>query len=993
MTYSENSKLGDLLDNGVTRTILERHLKGILEHPQLGNARSMTLKMIAGFSKGLISEGQLTACSSELRLVTIPETRERNFVPNAHALLSRRAAAQGMVLLENRGNALPLRAKSIALFGRGAYATIKGGTGSGNSSSPYVINIWDGLRAAGFNITSEGWLRKYRDAYEAVQDNDKTLSAIQKYFSGMRIDVPDPLLTDDDLRDAKEADAAIYVISRQAGEVEDRKPQKGDYYLTDVEERNLTLLSEEFSQTIVILNSAVMDTGFFRENSKLNSLLLMSYCGMEGGNALADVLSGVECPSGKLTDTWAKSYTDYPASKNFGTNGDNGKQQDYREGIYVGYRYFDSFGITPAYPFGYGLSYTTFRIETRDVRLQGENVTVSVCIKNIGDRYKGREVIQAYVSAASGMLDKPRRILTAYRKTSEILPGCVIMETLSFNLRQMASYDENRAAWILEAGDYHLLIGNSSRNTHVAAIFRLNEEIITEQLSNRLPLDGNFEDLVPDSSMISDNSEEVACGENVRNILINPKDIITHQGFSRINTSGVTTFLTEKSDYISRYAATMNSPKEEFHTLPSRTDAKLYDVYSGKMSMIEFVAQLDLPALSTLLNGTFSDSTYEMDAPNPITKATILKGSTSGSTTGNFVKSHGIPATLLADGPAGLHLADKADSCTAFPAGMLLAQTWDPDLVREIGIAYGEEMVALNISIALAPGINIHRDPLCGRNFEYYSEDPLVTGYTATAFTRGLQSLPGIGVALKHFAANNQETYRVGGNSSVSERALREIYLKGFEITVKNARPMTIMTSYNKLNGIHTSSNLDLVTHILRGEWGFDGYVMTDWFGDSDHGLDIRAGNDMIMGGSDITGLINAVAALPPEFNPDGSISRSIVPSHVGLASRELKKWNSFTPSPNGSDIQICKVAPGTEVSREVYDAVREGTANIREESDGSTTISYKGTRRSAYITLGELQRSAVNVLNIILQSAVCQKVYNEETGYEPVEIMPFYKD
>jgi beta-glucosidase len=406
--------------------------------------------------------------------------------------------------------------------------------------------------------------------------------------------------------------------------------------------------------------------------------------------------------------------------------------------------------------------------------------------------------------------------------------------------------------------------------------------------------------------------------------------------------------------------------------------------------MEQFVAQIDLPALATLLNGRFSHSEYRLDVDMPIERATATPGSASGSTTANFVHSLGIPNNHLTDGPAGLHIPNNEIGCTAFPVGVLLAQTWDMPLIEEIGQTFGKELLDHQMTVLLAPGMNIHRDPLFGRSFEYFSEDPRLTGLAATKFTLGVQSHPGIGVSVKHFVANNQETFRGGGNSSVSERALREIYLKGFEMAVKSAQPMTVMTSYNQINGTQTSSSVDLCTHILRGEWGFKGYVMTEWFTASDSGLDMHAGNDIIMGGWHTGRLINAVLAQEPVFNDDGSIHSILISLFGGLKQENIAAWNAFIPDAEGKDTCATTIAANIDVSNKVMELVENNIASVIQHNDGTKTVTYRGVRKEAYTALGDLQHSAINVLYGFLRSWTVQNVYNSETGYEPIDVKPY---
>ncbi len=952
---------------------------------------------------------------SELSVKDVKETENTK--------ISRYAATQGMVLLENRNQVLPITTKKIALFGGGAYATVKGGTGSGNVSNSYEISINQGFVNAGYTVTSSGWIEKFGSEYDRIQKEDTTLSAIQKFWSGEKIVVPDPEVTEEDIAVASLADTAIYVISRNTGENYDRTTSKGDYYLSDIEKNNLRLMANSFKTSIVVLNTCVMDTKFFNEIDGLDALIVMSQAGMEGGAALVEVLDGTVTPSGKLTDTWANDYNDYPTSESFSENDGNSMQENYEEGIYVGYRYFDSFNITPTYEFGYGLSYTDFSIKVENVNIEGERVKVQAKVTNTGLTYSGKEVVQVYFSAPDGKLDKPYQELVAFGKTDILAPQESQTLEISYPIAQMSSYDETVAAYILEAGDYLIRVGNSSRNTKVSAILRLDEKKITEQLSNQAPLDQDFKDLTSrDATSYSYDAEtdEIASAPKIQ---IKSDSITTKNNASKYNDSSVTTYLPEGSKYESAYKPgsmmALNNYEEKIEYVPSYKNIKLYDVYNGKITMEEFVAQLDIETLATLVNGIGSGSEYSVEVEQPIEGAKKTQGKAAGVTTSNYINSYGIPNTVLADGPAGLHMPplvsenqslsvelheDKTknegqakrqvlkmdNDCTAFPVGTLLAQSWDIDLIKKIGKAFANEMLERNATVVLAPGMNIHRDPLCGRNFEYYSEDPFVTGMAGSMFTLGVQSYPGVGVSIKHFVANNQETNRRCSNSSVSERALRELYLKGFEMVVRSAQPMTVMTSYNKLNGIYCTNRYDLCTHILRGEWGFDGYVMTDWGVLGDDALNMYAGNDVIMGGNPISNIVNAIKAPQPVFNEDGSINITKILRHGGAFTMEIENWNSFKAHADGKDKCTTTVAADIEVSEKVKAMIEENKAKMTINQDGTKTIDYYGINIGSYITLGDLQKSAMNLLKILLKSWNVKYIYNQETGYEPIQVKPY---
>ncbi len=781
----------------------------------------------------------------------IESNRER-----INALLSKQVAEQGMVLLENKNNSLPLTAstKKIALFGSGARKTVKGGTGSGDVNQRYVITIEQGLINAGYEITSNTWLNKYDAAYDAGKAKWQEQQASNPFAMFAVYTHPDIPISNSELTEAKAADTAVYVISRNSGEGSDRSSGKGDYELSDIEYNNLKLLGENFNNVIVLLNvGGIIDTKFFNEIPGLDSMLLVSQPGMEAGNAVADIISGKVTPSGKLTDTWAKNYSDYPSSKTFGMNDGDDTTEEYSEGIYVGYRYFDTFNITPAYAFGYGKSYTDFSIKVDSVTVNASKVTVKVTVTNIGTIYSGKEVVQVYFTAPPGKIEKPYQELAAYAKTDELSPGESQTLTISFYTTEMSSYDESSAAYIMEKGNYIIRVGNSSRNTHVAAILSLDKDVVTEQLSNQLcQMSPSDEISAAGITPYSYSTESVEI-KAAKVIQLNADDFWIQDNASAYDAETVTTYVTGSvKDHSSLGYVTTTK-------VMAKAGLTLKDVYDGKATMQEFVASMSSAQLADIVNGIG----WNMASPTPVIggESNSVPGA-AGETTSKY-KDLGIPNIVLSDGPAGIRITQSFTGiddttkekktyyqyCTAWPIGTLLAMTWDVDLLKQVGSAIGTEMEEYGVTLWLAPGMNIHRNPLCGRNFEYFSEDPLITGMCGTSESLGVQSHPGIGVTIKHFATNNQESNRGSVNNVVSERALREIYLKGFEIVVKSAQPMAIMSAYNKINGTYCGQNYDLLTDITRGEWGFKGLVMTDWFSRADPGSSMHAGNDMIMPG------------------------------------------------------------------------------------------------------------------------------------------------
>lgn len=816
------------------------------------------------------------------------QTSERE-VRNAQ--LSKEAAEEGMVLLENENQALPLsQGSKAALFGTGSYGTIKGGTGSGDVYNRYTISVYDALTST-YNISNMAWWGEYlktfeekkAQAAEEKKDNDYVKYTQGRFGGADSFLAIDQALTQSDMDKAKAGGVttAFYTVSRVSGEGADRTIGKGDYELSEVEYNNIKLIAKNFDKCVVLLNvGGVVDTKFFSEIEGVDGLVLMSQAGMEGGNALADILTGKTTPSGKLTDTWAKNYSDYPAATTIGDNDGDNKQEDYKEGIYVGYRYFDTFNITPAYEFGYGKSYTSFDVEPLTVAADENNVSVTVNVTNTGDTYSGKEVVEVYFSAPDGSIEKPYQELAGFAKTDNLAPGESQKLTVTYKTTEMSSYDEAKAAYVMEDGDYIVRVGDSSRNTKVAGVLTLDKDVVTEQLSNQLTLDKNWKDLSKTGKTPYSYKDEAAQIKAAARIALPSAKIKTENNASKIDEKKVTTYLT--ADAAKDYKAAENEVVETVDAVPANT--KLIDVYDGKVSMESFVASLDDTQLANLANGisgaSTSGDTWGADA-NSVTGA-------AGETSQLYFNSLGIPNTVEADGPAGIRVtAETTDKdgnavynyCTAFPIGTLLAQTWNTDLVNRVGKAIGEEMVEIGVTLWLAPGMNIHRDPLCGRNFEYYSEDPALTGYVGSAITAGVQSNKGVGVTIKHYITNNQETNRSAVNTSVSERTLREIYLKGFEMVVKSAQPMAIMSSYNKVNGTYACENFDLLTSVPRGEWGFDGMVMTDWGAGNRAGVDtmMHAGNDLVMPGRTQDRMIAALQGNPVGTTADPNLDKAQV--------------------------------------------------------------------------------------------------------------------
>ncbi len=770
-----------------------------------------------------------------------------------HRKVARRAAAEGIVLLKNEDNLLPLKAGSnVALYGAGAGRTIKGGTGSGDVNERENVSVFQGIKNAGFQVTTEDWIASYDKIYEnARQEWKKSIlsktgeGADTMDFFSVYSTTPFKMPAGDQVqKPAEDADTAIYVLSRIAGEGSDRTADKGDYYLSDDEYQILADICAYYKNVIVLINAgAQVDLSFMDEFENIKALLVIVQPGMEGGNAVADILSGKVNPSGKLADTWAYEYEDYPNSEKFSHNNGNVQTELYEEGIYVGYRYFDTFEVPVRYGFGYGLSYTDFEISNyRLVKISAEKISISASVKNTG-KVSGKEVVQVYASLPGGTLEKEAHRLAAYAKTAELKPGETEEVTMEVTVDALTSYDEESAAWILEKGFYGIWIGNSLASAKLCGGMKLDATVTKRQVKNLFPLKQDLEEIVQEPSRTTKRAEtaEKLAGEQAMTVL-------------ELHAADITTETVEYKKNADLYE------REAMDFVNTLTEEELIDLAAGDPGKAQ--------------GGNLGAAGISVPG--------------SAGETHRCAVDKGLASIVLADGPAGLRLMkyyhvnegsivsmpfefslegglfydDSRELpgeryyqyCTAIPVGTLLAQTWNQELIREVGAMIGTEMEHFGVTLWLAPGMNIHRNPLCGRNFEYYSEDPYVSGTIAAAMTEGVQSNYGCGTTIKHFACNNQEDNRMGSDSVVSERALREVYLKGFEIAIRQAQPMSIMTSYNLINGVHAANNYDLCTESARNEWGFKGAIMTDWTtteqGDNCTASGcMRAGNDLVMPG------------------------------------------------------------------------------------------------------------------------------------------------
>ena len=769
----------------------------------------------------------ITTKASLSNAVTEREARNRR--------LALESAAESIVLLGNDG-VLPLAPCPIALYGAGAAYTIKGGSGSGEVNVRHAVSALEGLENAGYTILTKDWINRYDEIWKAgkesfLKKNRKKLKLSVKVLADLmaaeyRYPAGDRLAE----KDLADTDACLYVLSRQSGEGHDRKDEPGSFRLDETEIHNIRFCAAHYAQFVLVINTgAVIDLSPLDGIGGIRAIVYMNQLGMEGGNALASVLSGAKTPCGKLAVSWPKKYEDVPFGGEFAKPDET--RAAYKEGVYVGYRYFDSFGVSPRYPFGYGKSYSSFAVQTESVFRKGDAVTASVRVTNTG-AVAGKEIVQLYVSCPQTGMDREFQRLVAFGKTGLLAPGEAETLTLSFSLSVLSCYDEAAKETILEAGNYLVRVGQSSRDTQAVAVIRIDSRIVLSQHKALFPTKK------PVTELRSRIALSVPAGLPVLTV---PSDLFATKFFS--------------------YGKAEES-------IPDDVSQKLLSLSTG--DHIRFCVG----------TGLFGE------------QAGFRVPGAVGHTTTAYL-DRGIPNIELCDGPAGLRLQRRSTRgkkgkikpvdtsislyeflpkyltgfllgnpekeqmlyqyVTGFPVAAALAQSWNTDLLHRIGQAVSAEMTEFGVKVWLAPALNLIRNPLCGRNYEYYSEDPLLSGKLAAAITCGVQETPGNCVTVKHFAANNQEENRYFVSSDMDERALRELYLKGFEIVVKEGQPRALMTAYNKINGTYCAESHALCTDILRTEWGFTGAVMTDWLSTgadrANEAEAIKAGVDLIMPG------------------------------------------------------------------------------------------------------------------------------------------------
>ncbi|MDQ0221831.1 beta-glucosidase [Streptococcus moroccensis] len=816
-----------------------------------------------------------------------------------HLETVKQAASECVVLLKHDGSLPWKNIPTVALYGNGARHTIKGGTGSGDLVVRNMLNVEEAFEQAGIHVTSKAWLDAYDQTYlfarqqflngireqAKAQNTNPVMLGMGKVMDEPNYDIPLEAM----------GDTAVYVLSRISGEGSDRQATEGDILLTPTEIRDILKLNRTYENFILVLNvGGLVDLTPVLE---VKNILLLSQLGGITSEVLVDILKGESYPSGKLAMTWAP-IENYPSTNGFGDPDDT----RYNEGIYVGYRYFNTVQKVPTFPFGYGLSFTHFEQECQAVVVSGETVQVKIKVVNTGN-FKGKEVVQLYSQAPQGSLDKPSQELIGFAKTEEIAPGQSDTVLIECDLNQLASYSSDLSAYLVEKGNYQLLQGNSSATTKAIAKLTLRDTVVLSQHTKICP-GWDFNDFVPETR-----AEDFGDSSKYH-LELSPENF----GQSSMTYS----------------PASQELKKQEAFSWDK--------VVAGERSVDDFVATLTDEELAYMVVGMYpEEESFMVNVGASSQSVAGAAGETSAK-----LSDKDVPTVVMADGPAGVRISEtykivngrikptsnplaammeffspeeleqmasmapqptqeELDAATyyqyatALPIGTAIAQSLNLSLAENCGRVVGEEMTLHGIHLWLAPALNIQRSPLCGRNFEYYSEDPLLSGLVAAAVTNGVQSQPGCGVTIKHFAANNQETNRFVSNSIVSERALREIYLKTFEICVKASNPSAIMSSYNLINGEHACTSEDLLTIILRDEWSYKGIVMTDWYATQNimakesgrtnkHDVAsalgcVQAGNDLIMPGTEadkLTILEALQSSAPPYGMTRGHLQRNV---------------------------------------------------------------------------------------------------------------------
>ncbi len=883
-----------------------------------------------------------------------------------HREIVRGMGADSMVLLKNN-DCLPLKTRKVALFGAGAVDTLFCGLFFNYVFTDGNVNVRDGLTENGFTLTTDSWLDKMN---KAVALNEKKKDKNKSKYEGRRCDTEEVPISKADLAESiLGTDTCIYVLRHGitvGGEASERM-----YKLSEAEESNLQLVLDAFSNVVLVLNSGMFELGQLARAKNIKAIILMGLPGMEAGNSLSDVLTGAVNPSGRLTCTWAKKYKDYSTCYTKGVITKNEKQNevDYKEGIYVGYRYFDTFDVTPLYPFGYGLSYTTFDMELEYLEASWIAVVLRVKVTNTGI-HAGRQVVQVYLTQPEGELEKPYQILAGFGKTGKLKPGESEELTIKIPIMSLCSFDEENPAWVMEEGNYYFRIGENSKDTKLCAKVVLDRLTVIKRVTNSIKPEKELKFITPPERKEEEEGYIMAAS-------LNGDDYNTEKKYVEPETE-VVTYVAEGSNYVSyindnSYAMPSKIHETIKYVKPCGTTT-FFDVIRGKISMEEFVSSLSPEIMARLVAGVDNEMPFDTQSrfnfDFNIEKRHV---EVSARTTGQFATTLGIPSVSFADGPSGLRI--EGVPCTLFPSPMNMAQTWDMSAMVRMGRAIGREMEYYGVDYCIAPALNIHRNPMRSRSYEFYSEDPSLSGILGAGFVMGVKRYEGRDVILKNLATYNQDSDTTDVNINISSKAFGELYLRPFSVCQFIMSPAGFLNSGNKLNGYYSSSTRGLNTDIVRSDWGFNGFVISDWGSLSEKAYDLHAGCDLIMPGFDPNKILEAMMAIAPTFAEDGYVT-VVEKSYVyGEPMIRYENWGSFLPDKNGEDEIKTTVEPGVALNEKVLKMQEQGLCHIEDTQFGTKIITYKGIDRGAYLCLGDLQQAVIHILNEIKNTGSMKKL------------------
>ena len=887
-----------------------------------------------------------------------------------HREVVRGLGADSMVLLKNNG-ILPMKKGKIALFGAGAVDTLFSGIFFNYVFTESNINVVDGLANNGFTFSTDTWLKKMQRAVKENQKKQRRQRA-RAVYEGNHCDTMEVPISDRDIAEATVGtDTCVYVL-RHGIVLEDENTEK-DYQLNVIEQENLKLITEKFDNVVLVLNSSMLELSQYVRMKNIKAIILMGLPGMEAGNSLADILTGAVNPNGRLTCTWAKKYKDYSTCYSSAVISKNEKNNeiDYKEGIYVGYRYFDTFDVAPLYPFGFGLSYTTFDMKLEYMEASWIAAVMRIRVTNTGE-HAGRQVVQVYCSQAKGNIEKPYQILVGFAKTGKLKPGEAEEVTIKIPIMSFCSFDEETTAWTMEKGDYLLRLGTNSRDTSLVGKIVLDKDTIIKRVANVMAPNKELKFLTP-----APHPEEEAGYIMVASL--SSDDYNSENKFVELQTE-VETYIPEGSNYVSyindnSYAMPAKTHEVVHYVKPCGSSTFL-DVIRDKIAIEEFVSSLSPEIMARIVTGVANETIFDHESRFKINIA-VEKNTLgiSARTTDQFAATLGIPSVNIADGPSGLRV--EGVPCTLFPAPNNMAQTWDMTSMVRMGRVYGREMEHYGIDYCLAPALNIHRNPMRNRAYEFYSEDPSLAGIMGAGFVMGIKRYEGRDVILKNLATYNQESNSADVNINVSRRAFGEIYLRPFSVCQFIVKPAGLLNSGNKINGYYSSTCRGLNTDIIRSDWGFKGFVLSDWGSLSEKAYDLHAGCDLIMPGFDPDKILEAMMETTPIFAEDGYVTIVEKDYVFGEPMIRYENWGSFLLDKNGADRVQTLVKSGIKLNEKVVKLQEKGICSVTENADGSRLVTYKGINRGAYLSLGDLQQAVIHILSEIKNSAAMKKILN----------------